>query len=151
MSLLTVASGQSVWRGYEYYTEHKVLQMQQTGERIISGTVSGSDGNVYHATIDIDHPKRSKCDCPHAAGRLVVCKHMIAIYFTAFPSEATQYLEDLEACYEEGEQREAELAEELEKYVRRLKKSELQEKLLELLYSGPDWQYDRFVRDNLEY
>lgn len=151
MSLLTVASGQSVRRGYEYYTDHKVLQIHQAGEGIISGTVSGSNGHAYHTTIDIDHPKRSKCDCPHAAGRLVVCKHMIAIYFTAFPSEAAQYLADLEACCEEEEQRDAELAEELERYVRRLKKSKLQEKLLELLYSGPDWQYDRFIRDNIEY
>lgn len=27
-----------------------------------------------------------------------------------------------------------------------MKKSELQDALLELLFTGPEWQYDRFVR-----
>ena len=29
-----------------------------------------------------------------------------------------------------------------------MKKSELQEALLQLLFDGPEWQYDRFVREN---
>ena len=31
----------------------------------------------------------------------------------------------------------------------KMKKSELQEALLRLLYEGPEWQYDRFIRDNI--
>ena len=33
-------------------------------------------------------------------------------------------------------------------YVRHMKKSELQDALLQLLFNGPEWQYDRFVRQN---
>ena len=32
-----------------------------------------------------------------------------------------------------------------------MKKSELQDALLELLMDGPDWQYDRFVREYIGY
>ena len=41
------------------------------------------------------------------------------------------------------------LEEELVAYVHKMKKSELQESLLRLLYEGPEWQYDRFIRDNI--
>ena len=33
-------------------------------------------------------------------------------------------------------------------HVQHMKKSELQQALLQLLFSGPEWQYDRFVREN---
>ena len=42
MSILTVASGQSVYRGYEYSQSKKVLHMEQCGEGIIHAVVSGS-------------------------------------------------------------------------------------------------------------
>lgn len=36
----------------------------------------------------------------------------------------------------------------MNQYVWKMKKSELQQALLELLLDGPEWQYDRFVREN---
>ncbi len=41
--------------------------------------------------------------------------------------------------------------ENLIKYIKSLKKNELQDKLLELLYDCPEWLFDRFIRDNLDY
>ena len=35
-------------------------------------------------------------------------------------------------------------------FVRKMKKIEAQEALLQLLLDGPDWQYDRFVAEYLE-
>ena len=29
-----------------------------------------------------------------------------------------------------------------------MKKAELEQALLQLLFDGPEWQYDRFLRDN---
>ena len=151
MSVLTVASGQSVSRGYDYFLEKKVKYIEQMDETVIYGEISGSNGEVYHATVDIAHPRKSKCDCPHASGRRIVCKHMVAVYFTALPGEADKYVRELEAYWEEEEQRQEELEEMLIRYVHSLKKSELQEKLLEVLYDLPDWRFERFVRDNLDY
>lgn len=36
-------------------------------------------------------------------------------------------------------------------YVHKLKKSELEELLLQVLFDGPEWQYDRFIRENMEW
>lgn len=35
MSILTVSSGQSVYRGYEYSQEERVRQMERVGEGVI--------------------------------------------------------------------------------------------------------------------
>ena len=90
MSILTVASGLSVYRGYEYSQSKKVLHMKQCGEDIIQAAVSGSANCTYDVIIDEAHPRKSQCTCPHAAGKRIVCKHMVAVYFAAHPLEANQ-------------------------------------------------------------
>ncbi len=146
MGILDSASGKSVYCGYEYYNDGKVKDLQREENGLLTARVLGSGDNVYDVVVDIAHPKRSHCTCPHAAGRQVVCKHKVAAYFAAFPKEAKQYIEELEAYWAEEEQRQQEVEDKLDEFVRKMKKSELQEALLELLYTGPDWQYDRFVK-----
>ena len=52
-------------------------------------------------------------------------------------------------AYEEDEEKRAdELADKVCDYVWKMKKSEVQQALLQLLFDGPEWQYDRFVREN---
>ncbi len=147
MSILSVASGQSVYRGYEYAQAKKVLHMEQVGEGVIQGEVSGSNGSTYDVIIDVNHPRKSQCNCPYAEGKRIVCKHMVAVYFTAFPTEAKKYIEELENYWEEEEQRQQEQEDRLIAYVHKMKKSDLQEALLQVLYEGPEWQYERFIRD----
>lgn len=100
MSILTVASGQSVYRGYEYAQAKKVLRMEQVGEGVIKANVSGSDDSTYDCVVDIAHPRKSHCNCSHAAGKRIVCKHIVAVYFTAFPAEAKKYIAELENYWE---------------------------------------------------
>ncbi len=87
MSILTVASGQSVYRGYEYYTQNKVLVHTQINDNEFEGFVEGSEEKPYKVRINIAKPKTSACDCPFANGKRV-CKHMVAVFFAAFPEEA---------------------------------------------------------------
>ena len=150
MSIISVASGQSVYRGYEYAQAKKVLQMEQSAEGVIKATVAGSNSSNYEVIADIAHPRRSQCTCPHAAGKRIVCKHIVAVYFTAFPQEARKYIEELESCWEE-EQRQEEMEDTVIRYVYSLKKSDLQQKLLQVLFEGPDCQFDRFIRENIGY
>ena len=49
---------------------------------------------------------------------------------------------------EEQEKRQELIYENVRRYVSKMKKSELQYALLELLFDGSDWQYDHFVREN---
>lgn len=86
MSILSVASGDSMWRGYDCYRDKKVVSCVQTGETQYSGEVRGQ--KLYSVKIDYRHPRKSSCNCLHAAGRRIVCKHMVALYFTVFPMEA---------------------------------------------------------------
>lgn len=116
----------------------------------IHGKVFGSNNNQYNVAIDTEHTRKSHCDCPHANGR-IVCKHMVAQFFAAFPKEAEKYKAELDAYYEEEKKRQEELGTKIDRYICRLTKEELKQTVLELLYDGPEWQFEKFVRERIEY
>lgn len=133
MSIRTLASGASVWRGYEYYEGKKVLSFSRMGEDEYTGQVAGSGPAPYQVKINTAHIRQSKCNCPHADGRRVICKHMVAMFFAAFPEEAEQYMEEVTKYEREEEQRMEQHYAALRSYVKSLSKRELQEKLFEAL------------------
>lgn len=96
MAFYSSTSNASLWRGIHYYEDGKVQSYSTVEEGIIRGTVSGSEGNAYGTTIDLDHPKRSTCNCPFADGRKVICKHMIALYFMSVPGSYEAFEKDME-------------------------------------------------------
>ena len=151
MGMIECTSGASLWRGYDYYKENKVENLIETSPGIFTADVKGTSDEPYVIEIDIAHPRKSKCNCPHADGKRIVCKHMMAVYFTAFPEEAQRIYNEAIAYQEEEEKREEELYEKVRQYVCKMKKIEAQQALLELLFDGSEWQFDRFVRKhNLE-
>lgn len=150
MSILTTASGKSVYRGYEYFLENKVLSCNQLNDSEYEGTVKGTAQNPYSVHLNLKKPKTSTCDCPFANG-LKICKHMVAVFFTAFPDEAIKYKAELDAYYEEQEKYEEELDDMLQNYIKKLSKSELQEALLQVLYDGPEWQFDKFINEYIKW
>lgn len=150
MSLLTLASFSSVWRGYEYFKRKNVLTLIEISHNEIKGRVKGSGGKQYEVFIDVEHPRKSKCNCPHADGKRIICKHMIALYFLAFPNEAEKYYDEVVVRELEEEKRQEALERKIIQYIGRLKKDELQNLILEILYDGPEWQLDRFVERFIE-
>lgn len=148
MGLLECASGASVWGGYDYYKEKKVVGLKQNEANIFTAKVSGNSSEPYSVELHIDHPRKSKCNCPHADGKRIICKHIVAAYFTALPEEADKFYTEAMAYQEEEEERQDELSDKVCRYVYHMKKNELQEALLQLLFDGPEWQLDRFVREN---
>ena len=151
MGMIECTSGASLWRGYDYYKENKVRNLIETSSGIFTAEVNGTSAEPYVVEIDIAHPRKSKCNCPHANGKRIVCKHMMAVYFAAFPEEAEQIYNEAIAYQEEEEKHTEELYEKIRQYVCKMKKSEAQQALLELLFDGTEWQFDRFVREhNLE-
>lgn len=138
MGLIELASSNSVWRGMEYYKNKKVYSWNKTGEEAYDGIVSGSGENRYSVHIDKLHPRKSKCDCPFAAGRRVICKHMIALYFTAEPVVADEFLRKVKEWEQEEEEQEQQYFKELREYVNSLSKSELQEQLYQALVELED-------------
>ena len=150
MSLLTASSMESRWRGYEYFKNKKVSNLEHPENMRFHAVVSGSEKEPYTVTLDLEHLRNSSCTCPHAAGRRVICKHMVAVFFAVFPEEAEKYYADVLKAEEEWENYQDELANKLVKYVRSLKKQEAQRQLLEVLESGPEWQWERYIREHIE-
>ncbi len=105
MSILTSASSSSVSRGYDYYKHNKVNNVNQLNDHEFEGYVDGSLKNPYYVKINIEHPRKSYCDCPHANGN-ITCKHMIALYFELFPDEVDDYESWLNSDYDEEDEEE---------------------------------------------
>ena len=87
MGLLNLASSASAWRGYEYYKDGSVLLKKKITDHEYSGSLRGSGNKHYDVFIDIEHPRKSHCNCPHANGKRIICKHQVALYFSVFPEE----------------------------------------------------------------
>ena len=130
MGLLELASGNSFWRGYDYFKESRVKSYKKIEPNLYEGSVEGGEGAIYSVTIDLDHPKKSQCNCLHAEGNRRICKHKVALYFAVFPETANKAIEDAKAWEAEEERREEKERKEIEKYVYSLSKQELREQLL---------------------
>ena len=148
MGILECASGASVWKVYDYYKQEKVLRLEEIGEDIFYAEVSGSGDSVYEVELNIPHPRKSKCTCPRANGKRVVCKHTVATYFVVCPEEAEKLLDEAMDAQRDEEQRREELYYKVCRCIQKMKKNELQVELLALLDYGPEWQYERFIREH---
>lgn len=150
MGILETASSNSVWRGHDYFEEKKVLSFEKINDTLFKGVVSGGSDKLYDVTLDVVHPKKSTCTCPHAEGTRKICKHKIALYFTIFPDEAERLISEARAYEEEEEQRQIKIEKELVSYLHKLKKSQLKKMLLQLLFDGPSWQYEKFIQEHID-
>ena len=151
MGILDVASNNSIWRGYDYFQNKRVLGWHKISDTVLEGIVQGNRQEPYEVTVDLVHPKKSECNCPHAEGTRKVCKHKMALYFTAFPEEAERLMRAAEAYEQERERQAARLEEMVIARVHKMKKSEMEETLLRFLFEGSEWLFDRFVREYIEY
>ena len=132
MGLVEIASAKSVWRAIDYCEKKKVLSWAKT-DTGYSGIVSGSENNTYDVSVNTAHPKKSTCTCPFATDHKVICKHMLAVYFTANPKEMKRIIKEAEDYEKNEERREAEHIKDLYKYVKMFSKEELQEQMVNLM------------------
>lgn len=128
MGLLELASNNSFWRGVDYFEEGRVEDWSKIGDNLYEAKIDGS--KTYDVVIDVNHPKRSTCNCPHAEGTRRVCKHKVALYLTVFPDELQRVMKEVEEWEEEEEKRKEEEREDIIRYVYSLTKQELREQLL---------------------
>ena len=123
MGLIDLASSNSLWRGVDYYQSKNVKKIKKISDDEYNSIVSGTE--EYNVHIDINHPRKSTCTCPFAAGRRVICKHMVATFFTIYPEEAERIIKE-EQEYEEVEERLfEEHLEEVKEYVNGLTDDEV--------------------------
>lgn len=161
MKVIHLASAKSAWKGYEYYSTGSVLSREQIGDGIYRGKVKGSDDTVYDVTVNVDHPRSSKCNCPHAAGTTKICKHIVALYFSFFPDDAAEYKKEainpftIEEYYSNhyydyddyddyGIER-TDLPDEIVSYINKASRNQLQKDLRFLLQHIDDELLDYFI------
>lgn len=95
MGILNQARASVIQRGYEYYKNKKVINFRKESDTVFYGSVKGT--TTYDVKIDINHTvKNTYCNCPFAKDNRKICKHMVALYFTAFPNEAEKYIKNIE-------------------------------------------------------
>lgn len=133
--------------GVDYYKEKRVVELNKINENEYSSFVKGT--NNYNVHLDIEHPRKSLCDCPLANGKRIICKHIVATYFTAFPNEAVSFEEEQNRLQEEYEKEQEEEFDKAIKYLNRMTKQELIEELIQVFDYGPEWIYNDFVKRNL--
>ena len=68
MALIDIASSKSVWRGMEYYKQNKVSSCTANDDGTYEGVVAGSGDESYSIHVDMEHPRKSTCNCPLANG-----------------------------------------------------------------------------------
>lgn len=150
MGVIKSASGSSVWRGLDYYKHNKVISYKRINDNECIGKIRGSNNKDYDVIMNTEHPRSSKCNCPHAKDRKIVCKHIVALYFTVFPKEAKKFEEDARKAEEEYEKYQEQLYDNVKRRIYFMTKGQLQEALLDVLNLSPEWVYERFVRDYIE-
>ena len=99
MGIISLASGSSCWRGLDYYKEKRVVELNKINENEYSSIVKGT--NNYNVHLDIEHPRKSSCNCPLTNGKRIICKHIVATYFTAFRYYLLDYTHYLVKLYSE--------------------------------------------------
>ncbi len=147
MGIISLASGNSCWRGLDYYKNKKVIKLNKINENEYTSIVKGT--NNYNVYLDIEHPRKSTCDCPFANGKRIICKHIVATYFKVFPKEAINFEEEQNRLQEEYEKEQEEEYDNVIKYLNKMSKQELIDELIQVFDYGPEWIYNDFVKRNL--
>ena len=139
MGLLELASNNSFWRGVDYFQDGKVGDWKKIDGSHYGAKVTGS--NTYDVVIDTKHPKRSTCNCPHAEGKMIICKHKVALYLTVFPDELQRVMEEAQAWEKEQEKRLEEERNEIKEYVYSLTKQQLRDALLQRMINEREMRW----------
>lgn len=106
MGMREICSNNSYWRGLEYFENNRVKSINKINEYQYESEVEGTEN--YHVHLNINHPRKSTCTCPHAAGKSTICKHKMAVYFSIFPDEAREAIDERNRYYNDLEERERE-------------------------------------------
>ena len=115
-NFLNKASGANRWKGYYYYKAGNVLSTTYLSEDKVKAMVKGSENNIYEVILDLDKPTKSKCNCPFAIDRQVLCKHKIAAFYALFP----EFVLELENIKNEFEREEDEIERRREEIYKRV-------------------------------
>ena len=146
MGVISSASGSSCWRGLDYYKKNKVSNLNKLNNNEFTSKVVGTE--TYNVYLNIEHVRKSTCNCPLANGKRIICKHIVATFFKAYPEEAVNFEKEQERLQEEYEDYQERIYTKTQSYIKSLTKKELVDELSYILDYAPNWVYNDFVRRN---
>ena len=146
MGIISLASGNSCWRGLDYFKNKKVIKLNKINDNEYESIVKGT--NNYNVFLNIEQPRKSTCDCPLAKGKRRICKHIVATYFAVMPEESVNFEEEQKKLQGEYEKYQDELYDKVVSYINKMHKKDLIEELVHIFDYGPEWLYNDFVRRN---
>ena len=117
----------------EYYKQNKVLSYTVNEDGSCEGIVAGSGDGNYHVHVDMEHPRKSTCDCPLANGKKIICKHIVAVSLCLDESEADRFKNEKTIYASEEEERRAKKYEKYMGFARTMSPRELREAYVELM------------------
>lgn len=142
MGMREICSYNSYWRGLNDFENNKVKSINKINENEYDAEVEGTE--LYHVHLNINHPRKSTCTCPHAAGKSTICKHKVAVYFSIFPEEAQEAIDERNRYYKSLEERRKEYdkkVEEITKMYEELVDDLSEEEVRKRLVNYMVWDY----------
>ena len=133
MAVIDLASSKSVWRGLEYYQQNKVLSCDDNGDGTYEGIVAGSGKDKYKVHLDMTHPRKSTCNCPFADGKMIICKHIVAVSFYVDSSEIDRFKNEKTVYGSEEEERRAKRYASYMSFAKGMSKEQLREAYVEAM------------------
>ena len=146
MGIISSASGSSCWRGLNYYNKHKIKNIKMISDTEYSSVVSGT--KEYNVYLNLKNPRKSTCNCPLANGKRIICKHIVATYFSVVPGSAEEFEDEQNRLQEEYEEYQENEYQNLIKFINKMPKKQLVDELIYILDYAPEWVYNHFVREH---
>lgn len=143
MGLIEIASAKSVWRAIDYVEREKVVCWTKHKDTY-DGLVEGSNDDTYKVYVDTVHPRKSTCTCPFAQEHRVICKHMLAIYFSGEPKVLENFLQEVEDYEEQERQNAAKHESDLYKATGMMSREELRSELVSAWLELEDYRSQRW-------
>lgn len=146
MGIISCASGSSCWRGLDYYKDKKVKDIKKISDIEYTSSICGT--KEYEVYLNLKNVRKSTCNCPLANGKRIICKHIVATYFSVVPNSAKEFEEEQKRLQEEYEEYKDSEYKNVIKFINQMSKDELVEELIHIFDYAPEWIYDDFIRRN---
>ena len=146
MGIISCASGSSCWRGLDYYKDKKVKDIKKISDIEYTSSICGT--KEYEVYLNLKNIRKSTCNCPLTNGKRIICKHIVATYFSVVPNSAKEFEDEEKRLEEEYEEYKENEYKNVIKFINQMSKDELVEELIHIFDYAPEWIYDDFIRRN---
>ena len=146
MGIISSASGSSCWKGLEYYKNNKIKNINKVSDTEYTSTAFGT--KEYSVYLNLKKPRKSTCNCPLANGKRIICKHIVATYFSVATGSAKEFEDEQNRLQEEYEEYQENEYKNAIKFINKMSKKEFVEELIYIFDYAPEWVYGDFIKRN---